>query len=152
MKQRCRFTGMYAKAETVKNYSLIGRVLCKVNPQAASEIMQIVAPGPETDVKRIFFYYSRFDMNKPVENNPVNLRRIFTATMLKLYHPYFLEKGTPDVRGHLKFGFVRNVSGCFGCKSQAITRNIREVVVMYKAYPDFKEKVDMAFESLKNSN
>ena len=124
---------------------MIGRILCKTRPEVATEILNLVTPGAEHDLSRIFFFYSRFDAHKP-KGSDVNTRRIFTAVMLKLYHPQVLTSGIFST----KYGFVRNIAACFSCKSQSITRNIREVVIMYRAYNDFQEMVDKIVELIKN--
>lgn len=133
---------MLQKAIPVKNYSLIGKVLCKVKPEVAQEILSIVQPGQETDVTRIFKFYAIFDQGYTECEKPVDLRRIFTAAMLKLYHPKILEGGFIT----MQHGFVKNVAACLSCKSQAVTLNIREAVVMYRSYQDFQSKVNRVFD------
>jgi hypothetical protein len=129
-----------------KNYSMIGRMLYKTHPEVASSIEKVLTPGEETDLTRIFSYYARFTSLDLPDPNPVSRRRVFIAVMLRMYHPSCLHTGIIKVKN----GFVKNIGACFGCVGQAITRNIREVIIMNKAYDEFQATVNDVFEKLKN--
>lgn len=131
-----------------KNYSLIGRILYKTRPEIASQLEYYIQPGTETDLKRIFYFYSRFDGFDLPGYNEVNKRRLFTAAMLKLYHPNYLKSGIINV----KYGFAKNIACCFGCKTASVSINIKEVVIMYRAYTEFEEKVNEILENFKTTN
>lgn len=133
--------------EQKKNYSMIGKVLCKTKPDVASEIEELIAAGEEIDHSKIFSFFAKFDMVKPLEVDLVTQRRIFITMMLKLYYPVALTKGLFI----LKKAFRKNIATCFGCHGTAITRNSRECVVLYKAYQDFRIQVDHLLEKVKDA-
>lgn len=136
---------MITSALEKRNYPLIGRILYRVHPEIASQIERMVVPGEQTDLQRIFFFYSRFtNINLPGYND-VNKRRLFTAVIMFLYYPQSLKNGLVNV----KKGFVKNIAACFDSKQESITRNIREVIIMYRAYEDFAEKVNEILEEFK---
>ncbi|MBO9657509.1 MAG: hypothetical protein J7527_01665 [Chitinophagaceae bacterium] len=126
------------------NYSLIGKMLASFMPEVYLEIEELVRSGQQTDLRKIPDYFAAFQLLSA--ESGVESRRLFTATMLKLYHPYAIERGLINV----KHGFVREIRHCFGCKQQSITRDIREVVVYYKAYEEFRQKVNELAKELKD--
>lgn len=124
----------------------IARILYKTHPEVAAEIEEYVRPGVETDLQRIFYFFSRFDGFDLPGYNDVNRRRLFTAAMLKLFHPTYLKSGIINV----KYGFAKNIAACFSCKTASISTNIKEVVIMYRAYSDFGETVDEILQQFKS--
>jgi hypothetical protein len=128
-----------------KNYSLIGRVLKKAKPEVYMEIVDMLTPGEEIDVQKIYRFYAKYDQLEHV-GEKVDRARVFVAVMIKLYYPYMLDK-VITAAGH---NFALIISTCFGLQRPHVSRMIPEAIVMYKCYDDFKIKVDEAFEKIKN--
>lgn len=124
------------------NYSLIGKVLASFRPEVYSEIEELVRSSQQTDLTKIPEYFLSFQLLST--ESGVESRRLFTAIMLKLYHPYVLDKGIFNVRK----GFVNEIRICFNKPKQSISRDIRDVAVYYKAYEEFREKVNCIAEKL----
>lgn len=131
-----------------KQYAIIGKILCKTQPQLATELLDTVAPGEENDLKRIFFFYSRFADHQPAGVARSNARKIFVAAMLKLFYPYVYNG--PIVK--MQHGFNRNIAACFGTRNNTISEDIREVIVTYKIYEDFRQAVDQLTDAFKNES
>lgn len=119
-----------------KNYSLIGRVLSKIRPDISTEIeTNFLSPSPP--LSSIFTYYDQYK-EIVIVMSKVDKRRVFCAAMLKVYHPYVLSTGLVFI----KKGFTNNIKQCFNHSKQRAYMDIREAIIMYKAYEDFRTKVD----------
>lgn len=148
-------TLMLVMTASKKNYSMIGRLLCRTFPDVASQLEDRIKPGDEVDFQKIFFFYSRFDSLDLPGYRDVHRRRLFAAVMLLFYYPHFLE-----VNNILQMGlsrdttkpFAKNIAACFNCNKSHISRNVREAVVMYQAYEDFQEKVNEVLSFLKTES
>lgn len=127
---------MYPAVSEKKNYSLIGRILANLRPEVYHEIEQLVRSGRDTDLSRIRDYYSQFLVHSNAKG--IESRRQFVAIMLKVYHPFVLDRGFIEV----KWGFTNTIAVAVGAKRQSVDRDIKEVIVFYRAYDEFKSEVD----------
>jgi hypothetical protein len=125
-----------------RDYYLIGRVLYKTRPDIATEIEKDFKDSfrPLSDIE---LFFSKF-LSLKINQKECDSRRQFCAAMLKLYYPYVLSTG--DVV--IKRGFTHAIKTCFGCKKQSVFTDIREAIIMYKAYEDFKLTVDDIIKKL----
>jgi hypothetical protein len=130
-----------------KNYSLIGRVLKKTKPEVYTEIVDMLTPGEEIDVQKIYRFYAKYDMLDH-EGEARERCRVFIGVMIKLYYPFMLERVVTAV-GH---SFSLIIAHCFQMQRSHVSRFIPEVIVMYKAYDDFREKVDQVLEKIRDGN
>ena len=134
--------------QTVVGKGNFFKIIQSIYPEVAAQVHTILQPGSENDLSRIFYFYSRFHNIELKGYNEVNKRRVFIGVMMLLFHPYCLKNSIV----YVPYGFSKNIAACFGCKQQGVTRNIREVVVLYKAYEEFGEKVNEVFEDFKKLN
>ncbi len=137
-----------------RNYSLIGRILYKTNPQLAEQLENTAKPGEESDLNRIFLFYIRFERMDLPGYRDVHRRRLFAAVMLHFYYPHFLSDDVNNVLSTMKVGgkgkpFVQNIAACFNIDGPVLSRNLREAVVMYQAYDDFQDKVMQTVQNLR---
>lgn len=123
---------------TQNYYSVIGRILFKTFPEVANKLETMIRPGVEINPEKIYYFYSIFDDLELPGYKPVHRRRLFIAAVLMIYYPQFFNIQLVKVKNK----FADTIADCFQCHRSHVSRHFKEVVIMYEAYDDFKEKVN----------
>src|SRR5688572_21716529 len=103
-----------------KQYAALGRLLTRMKPDVAQELMSYCREEPpptETNLQKIPLLYKKFTQIMP--DKTVQARRVFIASMLHMYKPSLFQNSGRDVFNHssyivVKAGFYRILSEVTG--------------------------------------
>jgi hypothetical protein len=122
------------------NYAQIGRLVATRKPEIIDELMVGYLRPPQTNFNKIEGYYTKFTNINPSSSSLKELvesRRIFIAVMFHLYQPeVFTNKSV-----YIKPGLGKAISKEVGVQDYNLSKMLREIIVMERAYDDFKDKV-----------
>jgi hypothetical protein len=121
------------------SYAQIGRMVWYTKPEVVNEILQQQQPPQESDLQMISGYYARFLISYPNGNLKENVenRRLFIAAMFHLYQPEVFTAKNIYVNRRLG----KEISVQVGVQNYTVSKILREVVIMEKAYNEFREQV-----------
>lgn len=127
------------------NYAQIGRLVISKKPEIVTELMAAYIAPKETDLSNIAEYHTNFLKSFPITGSlkeNVEHRRLFIAAIFHLYQPEVFSTRNIYVRP----GLGKAVSAQVGIQNFHLSKILREVVIMEKAYEDFKERVQQILE------
>jgi hypothetical protein len=140
-----------------KQYKILGRLYVKKHPEEAEEILSAYTniPATEHEYNRIEKHFTRFCLVNGLKeeqytgplykSDKVEIRRVFVAVMVHLYHPSVFQIPIEDIS--IPVGFVKTLSRVTGQKTANVCTMIRDVARWETHYDDFKQKVQ---DQLKN--
>lgn len=134
---------------------LLGRLLLRHRPEVARELMPHL-DTPEADPARIPDYFEAFCALHSLDPDDyrgalyksfkVERRKLFIACMLRLYNPACFAQPSDAIM--VSRSFVARLSATLSQDKGNISRLIRQVIVMERAYEDFRGQVNDTLSKL----
>jgi hypothetical protein len=119
------------------NYAQIGRLVATRKPEIIDELMIGYIEPPQTNFSLIAIYHTRFINLNLEKSYRTSNRKLFVAAMFHLYQPeVFTNKNY-----YIKPGLSKAIGKEVGMLNSNVSHLLREIIVMERAYDDFKEKV-----------
>lgn len=140
-----------------RDLTLIARLLIKKQPDIAAELLSNYHPADPHDhnLQNIPVYFQAFcDHNNIVSeqlafsrynSEMVENKRMFIGCILDIYVPDALLYHHDE----LKHGLVTNVAATLNHSISYVSEMLKEVILQYKVYDDFREKVDECSKKMK---
>lgn len=141
---------------------VLGREVWKKLPMLAQKILKpyLTAVPYDTNFNKIERYYlpafaSLIGINPEYIQGPifkstkVDIRKLFMAAMIHIYCPHVYYQHPSEINLSKK-GFVMCLSGALKIPESNTSGAIREVVAWEKDYDDFRAKVHLLVEKLKD--
>ncbi len=134
----------------VTYYQLLGKLLVNQRPDVAEEILSQIHKPIDIDLGKMDHYLSAFCSKHKItpssitevkhKSRAVELRRLFVASMLKVYHPGAFQ--CIEVLAIQRSGLVYKLSEVLHSNEGNMSKMIREVIMMVKVYDEFRDQVD----------
>lgn len=132
--------------QTQLSYAQIGRMVLLNKPEVVNELLLQRQEPREKQLSAIGSYYDRFLDLHPSGNLKENVerRRLFIAAIFHLYQPEVFTVKTIKCQ----HGLCKAIADTVGVHKVHVSIILREVVIMEKAYDDFRSKVQNVLEEL----
>lgn len=136
-----------------KYYYLLGKILAQKQPEVATQLISDYLPkeqAPQSDFTKIPQFYSHLIESGFPETctSEVSFRRLFIATMVRLYIPQSIQ--VSEVKFKMPDGFIKQFCLLFNLHSGNATNLVRQIIVWEKSYDDFRQQVDEVMVKIQN--
>lgn len=133
-----------------KHFLLIGRLLAITQPEKARELLSHYGntTSETPSLQLIPHYFTRFcqTQNLSAHNfigstnrESADQRRLFVSVMIRIYSPWIHQQHSKVIRPPR--GLITAISKELGCGKNAISMQLREVIIQERVYEEYREKV-----------
>lgn len=122
------------------NYAQIGRLVVNKMPELIPQLMVVSQDPVHDDFSLIKKYYLKFRSLYPCTvdlRDDLERKRLLIAALFHLYQPDVFT----DKRIYIRTGLSSAICFTIGMQRSMLSFTLREVVIQYKAYPEFKDQV-----------
>lgn len=143
-----------------KDFAVIGKMLVNNDPTVAQELHQqafhLIGKPRSYPIERMVTFLPIFIdhyslpegyFTQRYDTDVNRLKRIFSASMIEIYHPEMFSLKADFVQFYQK-GFVLQLSACIQVQRSHTSNMIREVITAYKVYDDFRTATNILTQIL----
>lgn len=133
-------------------FKLIGKLLINQSPGMVNRLLSpyFKETPCEQDLSKIKGYYYLFcAINDINEDATVQQRRLFIASMIRIYNPQVHDQPTHQIS--LRHRLVRCISEALKQKESNVSTMIREVICWERSYEEFAQEVSVMIQKLTNA-